>query len=152
MPVSFTQEEAYAFLDSKPGFLILTTIGRKGFPHSVPVGYFRVDDCVYVGGRSKTQRIKNVQRNAKVSALLEKSGSRREDLQGLMLQGEADIIEEPDQVLWLLREAARQRGTPESDLPTESRAGASYLRIKPTHSISWDYSRGDFPASRIIGH
>ena len=63
MPASLTKEEAYEFLDSRPGWIILTTVGRDGFPHSVPIGYFRLGDEIYVGGRAGTQRTKNVERN-----------------------------------------------------------------------------------------
>lgn len=59
MPVPLTKEEACAFLDSKPRPIILTTIGRNGFSHSVPIGYFCVCEDVYVGGRAGIQRFRN---------------------------------------------------------------------------------------------
>ena len=58
MPVSLTKEEANSFLDSRPGWVVLTTIGKNGFPHSVPIGYFRQNDDIYLGGRSGTQRVR----------------------------------------------------------------------------------------------
>ena len=140
MPVPLTKEEAYAFLDSRPGWLILSTIGADGFPHSVPIGYFRLGDAIYVGGRSGTQRAKNIERNPKVSALIESGGS-MEDIKGLLVQGEADVVSEPDDVLPLMREAAKQRGTPEDQLPTEARPGVAYIRVPLQRFISWDYSR-----------
>ena len=36
MPRRMSIEEAYEFLDSKPGWIALTTIGPDGFPHTVP--------------------------------------------------------------------------------------------------------------------
>ena len=142
MPVSFTKDEAYAFLNSRPGRLIVTTIGRNGFPHSVPVGYFLLGEDIYVGGRANTQRIKNAQRNPQVSAMVEAGSSLRE-LKGVLAQGEAEVITEPEEVLPLLREGARQRGTPEDQLPTEPRPNVAYIRIKPRRFISWDYSRDE---------
>lgn len=67
MPAALTKEEAHAYIDSRPGWITLTTIGRDGMPHSIPIGYFRVGDDVYVGGRAGTQKIKNVERNPNVS-------------------------------------------------------------------------------------
>src|SRR5215204_2297848 len=67
MPGTLTGAEVNAFMDSRPGWIILTTIGRDGYPHSVPIGYFRVGDEIYMGGRLSTQRVKNIQRNPKVS-------------------------------------------------------------------------------------
>ena len=140
MPASMTKEEAHAFLDSRSGWLILTTIGRDGYPHSVPIGYFRLGEEIYVGGRRGTQRIKNIERNPRVSALVE-SGETMRDIKGLLVQGEADVVTEPEEVLRLMREGARRRGTPEEQLPTEPRPGVAYIRIRPHKYISWDYSR-----------
>ena len=140
MPASLTKEEAYEFLDSRPGWIILTTVSRDGFPHSVPIGYFRLGDEIYVGGRAGTQRTKNVERNPHVSLLIE-SGRTMQEIKGLMIQGNADVITDPAELLPLTREAARQRGTPEEELPTESRPGIAYIRVRPHRFISWDYSR-----------
>ncbi|MCH7811642.1 MAG: pyridoxamine 5'-phosphate oxidase family protein [Chloroflexi bacterium] len=84
MPARLTKEEAHEFLDSRPGWLILTTIGRDGYPHSIPIGYFRLGDEIYVGGRDGTQRAKNIERNPKVSALVE-SGGTMQEIKGLMI-------------------------------------------------------------------
>ena len=140
MPVSLTKEEAHAFLDSRPGWVVLTTIGKNGFPHSVPIGYFRLDDDIYLGGRSGTQRVRNIERNAKVSLLIE-SGKSMQDIKGLMIQGEASIVANPDEVLPLMRAAAKQRGTSDDELPAEARPGVAYVRVRPSRYISWDYSR-----------
>jgi PPOX class probable F420-dependent enzyme len=133
-------DEQKAYIDSKPGWIVLTTIGRDGFPHSVPIGYFRLGDEIYMGCRAGTQKLKNIERNPRVSLLLE-SGNRRSDIKGVMIQGEAEVLTEPADVLRLSREAARLRGTPESELPSEPRPGAAYIRVTPHRTISWDYSR-----------
>ena len=140
MPAQLTKEEAHEFLDSRPGWLILTTIGADGYPHSVPIGYFRVGDEIYTGGRDGTQRIANIRRNSQVSALIE-SGDSMQDIKGLMVQGDADIVTDPAEALKLMRASAKHRGTPEDELPTEPRPGIAYIRIAPKKYISWDYSR-----------
>ena len=140
MPAQLTKEEAHAFLDSRPGWLTLTTIGANGYPHSVPIGYFRFGDNICTGGRDGTQRIVNIRRNPKVSVLIESGGS-MEDIKGLMIQGLADIVTDPADALELMRASARHRGKPEDELPTEPRPGIAYIRIVPKKYISWDYSR-----------
>jgi nitroimidazol reductase NimA-like FMN-containing flavoprotein (pyridoxamine 5'-phosphate oxidase superfamily) len=71
MPRKLTREEAHAFLDSKPGWIMLSTIGPDGYPHAVPLGYFRLGDEIVMGVRSETRKLKNIQANPKVSLLLE---------------------------------------------------------------------------------
>lgn len=140
MPVRMTDDEVKAFLDAKPSWIILSTFGPNGYPHSVPIGYFRLGSDVYLGCRAATQKIKNIERNPKVSLVLE-SGSTRQDIKGIMIQGHATVYTDPDNKLRLSREAARLRGVPESELPQEARPGAAYIRVEPRRIFSWDYGR-----------
>ena len=139
MPRQLTTQEAHEFLDSKPGWIALTSIGPDGFPHTVPLGYFRLGDEILMGVRNHTLKLRNIQHNPKVSLLLE-SGSTMADIKGLMVQGNATVHTEPGEVLHYAREAARRRGVSEEDLPSEPRAGAAYIRVVPHKVRSWDYS------------
>jgi len=142
MPAHMTDQEVKAFLDAKPGWIVLSTLGRDGYPHSVPLGYFRLGDDVYIGCRAGTQKIKNIERNPKVSLVLE-SGSTRKDIRGVMIQGHATVHTDAETALRLSREAARLRGVAEDALPREPRPGVAYIQVQPHRIISWDYSRDD---------
>lgn len=140
MPGKMTQDEMHAFLDSRPGWIALTTISKSGYPHTVPIGYFRIGDEVYIGCRAGTQKLKNIERNPRVSLMLE-SGSTMQDIKGVCIQGEAEVILDPERQLPLLRESMKRRGVPEEQLPTEARPGAAYIRVLPRKVISWDYAK-----------
>ena len=139
MPRKLTDDEVAAYLDSRPGWAVLSTIDEDGFPHSVPLGYFRLGRDVVMGVRDGTRKIANVERNPNVSVLLE-DGSSMADIRGVMLQGKARVVREADEALQLAREAARARGVPESEWPTAPRPGAAYIRMTPVRTLSWDYS------------
>lgn len=141
MALELTTEEAHAFLDSRPGWMILTTFDRNGYPHTVPIGYFRLGDEVYMGCRDATQKTRNIERNPKVSVLIE-SGDTMADLKGLLLQGDADVVRDDDERVRLGREAAKQRGLPEGEWPTEARPGSAYIRVRPVRMVSWDNAKG----------
>jgi nitroimidazol reductase NimA-like FMN-containing flavoprotein (pyridoxamine 5'-phosphate oxidase superfamily) len=140
MPARMTDSEVKAFLDTKPGWIILSTIGPHGYPHSVPIGYFRIDDDIYLGCRAGTQKVKNIERNPKVSLTLE-SGSTRQDIKGVLIQGEATVFTDPENTLRLSRAAARLRGVAEEALPQEPRPGVAYIKVALRRIISWDYGR-----------
>src|SRR5437870_8251284 len=142
MPARLSPDQVNQYLDSKPGWMMLTTVGQDGFPHSVPLGYFRLGDTIYLGCRAGTQKLKNIARNPKVSLLVE-SGKQSSEIKAVMIQGEASIFAEPADVLRLSREAARLRGTPEEQWPAAPRPGAVYIGVSTRRVISWDYSRGD---------
>jgi nitroimidazol reductase NimA-like FMN-containing flavoprotein (pyridoxamine 5'-phosphate oxidase superfamily) len=105
-------QEVHEFLDSKPGWIVLTSIGADGYPHSVPLGYFRLDDDIVMGVRTGTRKLENIRNNPKVSLLLE-TGASRQDIKGVMIQGMATLHLAPEETLHYAREAARRRGVPE---------------------------------------
>ena len=130
-----TREEAFQFLDSRPGWMMLSTIDGRGYPHTVPLWYFRDGDDIYLPARG--QRRVNVQRNPKVSLLVE-DGQQVAELRGLLIQGDATLIEDADEVLRLAQNAARSRSVAEDDLPTEVRPGMAYIKVTPRRMRSWD--------------
>lgn len=139
MPRKLTDEQIEAYLDSRPGWAVLSTIDQDGFPHSVPLGYFRLGRDVIMGVRDGTRKVANIERNPNVSILLE-DGSTMADIRGVLLQGHARIVREPVEALELAREGARARGVPEPDWPTAPRPGAAYIRVTPVRTRSWDYA------------
>lgn len=140
MTAALTLDEIHAFLDSRPGWIALTTQGKDGYPHTIPIGYFRDGDAVCMGCRAPTQKTRNIERNPRVSLMLE-SGSSMADIKGVVIQGDAEVITSGPELLRLAREGARRRGTPEDQLPTEPSPGAAYIRVTPKKYISWDYAR-----------
>lgn len=133
-----TRDEIYAYLDNGPRWGRLATIGRDGYPHLVPLGYFRVGDHVYVNMRG--QRLVNARRTPKASFCIDEGEGMRE-LKGVVIEGDTELVEDQAQVLELQREAARKRGTPEDQLPTENRGGRPLLKITPRKIASWDNSK-----------
>lgn len=90
MPRKLSDEEIAAYLDSRPGWAVLSTIDAEGFPHSVPLGYFRFGRDIVMGVRDGTRKVANVENNPHVSVMLE-DGSTMADIRGVMIQGRARI-------------------------------------------------------------
>jgi len=139
MPQKLSDEQIEAYVDSRPAWAILSTIDKDGFPHSVPLGYFRFGRDIIMGVRDGTRKVANVENNPNVSVLLE-DGSSMADIRGVMFQGHARIVRDRSEALELARAGARARGVPEAELPTEPRPGAAYIRMTPVRTLSWDYS------------
>ena len=131
MPAHMTPEDVRDFLDSKPGWIVLSTIGRDGYPHSVPLGYFRLDDDVYLGCRAGTQKVNNIERNPQVSLVLE-TGRTMGDIKGVMIQGHATVYTDAANLLRLRREAERLRGVPEEERSQEAPIGRGLYQSRAT--------------------
>lgn len=141
MPARLSPDEVRAFLDAKPGWIVLSTIGPNGYPHSVRSAT-SAWGTKSTWCRGDTQKIRNIERDPRVALVLE-SGRRMQDIKGVLIQGDATVYAAPEDVLRLSRESteARLRGFPEEGLPTDARPGAVYIGVVPRHVISWDYGR-----------
>ena len=78
----------------------MATIGPGGVPHVVAMWYGFVGDRVAVETKAKSQKVKNLRRDPRMTMMME-SGAGYEELRGVELVGRAEISEDPD-VLWEL--------------------------------------------------
>ena len=140
MSRKMSKEEVDAFLDSKPGWMMLTSVGKDGYPHTVPIGYFRDGDRILMGCRENTQKVKNIERNPKVSLAIE-DGTSMSDIRGVLLRGDADLVRDDDERLKISRLAAKLRGIKEEDWPKTASPGAVYIQVDNPKITSWDYSK-----------
>ena len=139
MPRNMSEEEALAFIDAASGWATLSSIGVDGYPHSVPIGWFRVHKKIYMGCIDQTQKVKNIERDEKISVCIE-SGSTMRDIKGVLLRGNASIIRVPEDRLALSILAAKSRGVEEKDLPKEASSNGVYIELSDFRITSWDYA------------
>lgn len=71
------------------------------------------------------------------------AGSTMQDIKGVCMQGEADVILDPARQLPLLRESMRRRGASADRAPGgRPRPGSAFIHIVPKKVISQDYAKG----------
>lgn len=140
-----TRDEVDEFLDGHGGWAVLATNGKNGYPHAVPMGFFRMGEEILLPVRG--QRQVNIERDPRVCVSIE-SGREWTELKGVVIQGDATLITDPAAVLELMREGSRRHGVPEDQLPTEIRRGlGGYIRVSPRKIASWDNSKRRSPTS-----
>ena len=93
MGIRLDQQEIDDFLD-KGHTLILTTVDKDGYPHSTPLWFVYMDGMIYTRGRRRGQKTVNIQRNPKVSCLVEE-GDRWRELKAVMIRGRAREVTDP---------------------------------------------------------
>ena len=128
------------YLDAGTGseWALLATLDADGYPHVVPLGYYRDGDDILLGTPDGTRKVRNAERDPRASLVV--TGSREGgDLSGVLLQGDLEVVREAAARLELEREAAQRRGVPDDELPSEARPGAVYLRLHPKRTITWRY-------------
>lgn len=125
--------------------VILTTNGPDGYPHSVPMTYLSHDDhVVEFTTFTKSQKVRNLERDPKVSLVIE-TGERYEELSGVFLRADAEILADPDEVRRIMLGTRRKMGEDLSDehfqQVEEGLVKRVGVRCVPARISTWDHSK-----------
>jgi len=82
--------------------LRLATIDQKGTPHIVPVWYLYSAKKFYIGTNTRTEKVKNIKKNKRVSLCID-IGIQSPDIFGVLGQGSAKLILDENKVLKLAK-------------------------------------------------
>ncbi|MCA9854243.1 MAG: pyridoxamine 5'-phosphate oxidase family protein, partial [Dehalococcoidia bacterium] len=85
-----TDEEREKFL-TDGWTLQVASVGHNGYPHLVAMWYVLIDGDIYFTTFGKSQKIKNLERDPKMTAMLE-AGTKYQELKGLVIEGEGEIV------------------------------------------------------------
>ena len=139
-----TEEEVTQFIASQKS-LQVATINKDGTPHLSTLWFDVVNGEIVFETFTKSQKIKNLQRDNRISCLLE-DGLVYEKLRGVQINGVAELVDSPDQVHQLAK-GVMARNNPE--IPTETLdevAEAMSVKrtavvVKATKVVSWDHQK-----------
>ena len=131
--------------------LQVATIGANGFPHIAPMWYVVADGKVVFRSFTKSQKIVNLERDPKVTVLVER-GEHYAELQGVMIQGHARLVTDRDYVLEIYGKISGRYpmvGDQPVELSGEALEAAfgryadknTAVVVEPAHVISWDHTK-----------
>jgi PPOX class probable F420-dependent enzyme len=142
--IALTAEEQERFL-AESFTLQVASIGPHGYPHLVAMWYVVVDGLVQFTTFAKSQKVLNLRRNPKISAMLE-SGRAYNELKGMVIEGEAEIVQDPHVTAKVMAVIGSKyngipipTNTPEAALNVASKRVV--IRIHPKETYSWDHSK-----------
>jgi PPOX class probable F420-dependent enzyme len=144
--IAMTDDERSAFLDEQR-VLNVATIGPTGHPHLVAMWYAILDGHPSFWTFGKSQKIVNLRRDPRITALVE-SGDSYGELRGVELVGTARIVEDFDEIVAIGRAvAAKYQGTEAASSPdvlaflegqARKRVG---VVIDVDRVVSWDHTK-----------
>jgi hypothetical protein len=147
--ISMTSEEIDAFLAQAKTMTIVSN-GPGGYPHPMPMWFSRTaDGAVRMTTYRTSQKIQNLTKDPKVALLVE-SGTEYSKLRGVVLYGEAELLDGVDLVIdTMLRITGGGQGMPSDPEQADAlRAAMSkqaskrcVIQVKPSRIISWDHTK-----------
>lgn len=148
--ISMTPTEIAAFLQAGRT-LQVASLHRDGRPHLVPMWYVVEDGRVVFRSFTRSQKIVNLRRDPRLSVLVER-GEAYEDLQGVMIEGDGRLIDDPAYVLTLYGKLAAKYALagPAPRVLSAAELAATFARhaakntavvVEPRRVTSWDHRR-----------
>jgi PPOX class probable F420-dependent enzyme len=151
--IQMTPEEVDAFLAERRT-MTMCSLATDGSIHAVAMWYGFLDGCVTVETKAKSQKVKNLRRDPRLTVLFE-AGDYYEELRGVELVGRAEVIDDPEQ-LWTLGISVFERyyGAYSDELkPFLETMLHKRVAIKllAERTVSWDHRKLGLPSTRPGG-
>jgi PPOX class probable F420-dependent enzyme len=142
--IALSRSERRGYVESAKT-IILATNGKDGYPHAVAMWFVSDDEeRVWMTTYRKSQKVMNIRRNPKVALHVE-SGSTYDTLKGVLIRGDAELIDDEEVCLQtLMRIQEKMTGS----LPDGAREAMRQqarkrivIRVTPRRFASWDHAK-----------
>lgn len=145
--IRMTDEEIRSFLEGSKTISIVS-LAPDGYPHPMPMWFvLEPDGAIRMTTYARSQKVKNLERDPRVSLMAE-AGTEYAELRGVVFYGQAELIDDTEQVIDTLMAAAGQEkpSDPEQEKAIREgmRSNASkrvLIRVKPDRIVSWDHRK-----------
>jgi len=148
--ITMSPDELRSFLE-EGRTLLVASLHRDGRPHLVPMWYVMEDGKVVYRSFTRSQKIVNLRRDPRLSVLVER-GEAYAELQGVMIEGHARLIDDPAYVLALYGKMAAKYAMvgPEPKVLSPEELESAFGRyaskntavvVEPVRVTTWDHTK-----------
>ena len=95
--ITLSADEQAELLDSER-VVVVSSLGPRGWPHSMPMWYVVRDGEIWAWTYAKSQKVKNLERDPRATLLIE-TGHEYAELRGVQIEAEAELIRDRDRVV-----------------------------------------------------
>ena len=127
--------------------MIATTIGPRGWPHSMPLWYTVRDGEIWAWTFAKSQKVKNLERDNRCTLLVE-AGDEYGELRGIQIEAEAELIRDHDRVLEFAKELTLRYAPGIESIDGDAAGGLEAqapkrvaIHFHPVRTATWDHRK-----------
>lgn len=144
--IKLTDDEFIALLEEER-VVIATSIGPRGWPHSMPLWFVQRDGVIWAWTYGKSQKIKNLERDPKATLLIE-TGHEYTELRGAMIEAEAVLHRDFETVIAFAEELTLRYADGISSIDGDAKAALEAqapkrvaIEFKPVRTATWDHRK-----------
>jgi PPOX class probable F420-dependent enzyme len=127
--------------------VVVSTLGPRGWPHSMPMWFVVRGGEIWVWTYAKSQKVRNLERDQRATLLVE-TGEEYAELRGVEIEAEAEIVREADRVLDFAKELTVRYakgiegvGDDAAEALQAQAAKRVAIRFRPRRVASWDHRK-----------
>jgi len=144
--IKLSDDEQRELLESER-LVVVSSIGRNGWPHSMPLWYVPRDGEIWIYTYAKSQKVRNLERDPRATLLIE-TGHEYAELRGVMIEAEAEIHRDPEMVYEVAVELTLRYADGMSSIEGDAAealkrqaAKRVAIRFEPKRVASWDHRK-----------
>jgi len=144
--IKLSGEEQRQLLESER-VVVVSTLGPRGWPHSMPMWYVLRDGEIWTWSYAKAQKVRNLERDPRATLLVE-TGFEYTELRGVQIEAEAELVRDPERVLEFGKELTVRYtegiDSVEGDAAAAMQAQAAKrvaIRFRPVRTATWDHRK-----------
>jgi PPOX class probable F420-dependent enzyme len=144
--IQLSEAELLELLESER-VAVVSSIGPRGWPHSMPLWFVPRQGEIWIWTYAKSQKVRNLERDPRATVLVE-AGHEYGELRGLMIEAEAELHRDLETVLAFAEELTLRYADGISAIDGDARAGLEAqapkrvaIRFKPVRTATWDHRK-----------
>ena len=144
--IELTEAEQLELLDAER-VVVVSSLGPRGWPHSMPMWFTVRDGEIWVWTYAKSQKVRNLERDPRATLLVE-AGHSYQELRGIQIEAEAELVRETEAVFEFAKELTVRYADGIDELGDDAaealRAQAPKrvaIHFKPVRTASWDHRK-----------
>jgi PPOX class probable F420-dependent enzyme len=144
--ITLSDDEQRELLESER-VVVVSSIGARGWPHSMPLWYVLRGNEIWIYTYAKSQKVKNLERDPRATLLIE-TGVEYGELRGVQIEAEAELIRDVDRVVDFAKDLTVRYGegieSVEGDAAAALQAQAPKrvaIHFHPKRVATWDHGK-----------
>jgi PPOX class probable F420-dependent enzyme len=144
--IKLTEDEQRELIESGR-IVVVSSLGPRGWPHVMPLWYVPREGEVWVWTYAKSQKVRNLERDPRATLLIE-TGTEYNELRGVQIEAEAELIRDTDRVVEFAKELTIRYGEGISSVEGDAAAGLEAqapkrvaIHFHPRRIATWDHRK-----------
>jgi PPOX class probable F420-dependent enzyme len=144
--IKLSDEEARELIDSER-IVVVSSLGPRGWPHVMPLWYVPRGGEIWIWTYAKSQKVKNLERDPRATLLIE-TGVEYQDLRGIQIEAEAELIRDIDEIVEYAKEMTVRYSEGIESVEGDAAAGLQAqapkrvaIHFHPKRIATWDHSK-----------